>query len=143
MARDHWQILKHGRAGEAPEEGGSRTFDLGAVPPRVVELATRAASLIGSGLYGVDLKETERGVFVVEVNDNPSIDCGRVEDAVLKDDLYRAVLAELVTRLEKRMQPGRSRAGGNRPPLDDRQGTHTSMENFAPDRQTSRHRIAL
>ncbi len=141
MARDHWQILKHGRAGEAPEEGGSRTFDLGAVPPRVVELATRAASLIGSGLYGVDLKETERGVFVVEVNDNPNIDAG-VEDAVLKDDLYRAVLAELVTRLEKRMQPGRSRAGGNPPPLDDRQGTPTSMENFAPDRQTSRRRIA-
>ncbi len=77
---------------------------------KVVEIATRAASLIGSGLYGVDLKQNERGVFVVEVNDNPNIDAG-VEDAVLKDELYRAVIGSLVRRLEKRMQPGRGRNG--------------------------------
>lgn len=74
-------------------------------PPAVVEVATQAASLIGSGLYGVDVKETENGAFVVEINDNPNIDAG-LEDAVLKDDLYRAILGELVERLEKRMQTG-------------------------------------
>src|SRR3546814_1892046 len=52
----------------------------------VVELALKAASLIGNGLYGVDLKQTPKGVVVIEVNDYPSINQGE-EDAVLKDDL--------------------------------------------------------
>ena len=110
MARDHWQIVKHGMAGEDPEEGGARTFALTEVPSAVIDAATRAASLIGSGLYGVDLKQNERGVFVVEINDNPNIDAG-VEDAVLREDLYRTILASLVRRLEKRMHPGRTRNG--------------------------------
>jgi len=36
---------------------------------------------------------------VIEVNDNPNIDCG-VEDLVLKDDLYALVLEEFIRRLE-------------------------------------------
>jgi hypothetical protein len=43
-------------------------------------------------------------VFVIEVNDNPNIDAG-VEDAVLKDDLYRLVMQNLIRRIEHRMQP--------------------------------------
>ena len=38
---------------------------------------------------------------MIEVNDNPNIDAG-VEDAVLKDELYRRVLGELVRRIEAR-----------------------------------------
>jgi hypothetical protein len=72
----------------------------------VVEAAVKAARLIGDGLYGVDLKETERGPLVIEINDNPSIDLG-VEDAVLKDELYRIILAEFIRRLEARLEPGR------------------------------------
>ncbi|MBK8175674.1 MAG: RimK family protein [Rhodospirillales bacterium] len=109
MARDHWQIVKHGTAGEEPEAGSCRTLAIDAAPPKVIDIATRAASLIGPGLYGVDLKQTERGVFVVEINDNPNIDTG-IEDAVLRDDLYRAVMGELVRRLEQRMRPGKYRA---------------------------------
>lgn len=75
----------------------------------MIDIATRAAGLIGDGLYGVDLKETANGVFVIEINDNPSIDAG-VEDAVLKDGLYRAILASLVQRVEKRMKPWRKGA---------------------------------
>jgi hypothetical protein len=109
MARDHWQIVKHGGP-NGPEEGGAKTWALDAAPPRVVAVATKAASLIGSGLYGVDLKENDQGVFVVEVNDNPNIDAG-VEDAMLKEDLYRAVMGELIKRLERRMQPPKPRNG--------------------------------
>src|SRR5512132_738889 len=141
MDRDDWQIVQHGSAGEAPEEGGARTLAVDAAPPKVVEIATRAASLIGSGLYGVDLKETDRGVFVVEVNDNPNIDAG-VEDAVLKDDLYRAVLAELVRRLEKRMQPGRSRNGGGLPTLGDPRPSSASAAAFSFELRATRRRIA-
>ena len=55
----------------------------------------------GDGLYGGDLKQSDKGIYVIEVNDNPSIQSG-VEDEVLKDDLYLAILREFVTRLERK-----------------------------------------
>ena len=116
MARNHWQIVKHEGNG-GPIEGKSRAIAIEAAPPPVVAVATRAASLIGHGLYGVDVKETAAGAFVIEVNDNPNIDLG-VEDAVLKDDLYRAVLGELVGRVEKRMPRAVKENGTTAPPPD-------------------------
>ncbi len=103
MARKHWQIVKHGGE-KGPQAGAVKTWAVDAAPAKVIEIATRAASLIGRGLYGVDLKETADGVCVIEVNDNPNIDSG-VEDAVLKDDLYRLVMQDLVRRIEDRTQP--------------------------------------
>ncbi len=67
----------------------------------MTELGQRAAALIGDGLYGVDIKQTNGALMVIEVNDNPNLDIG-VEDAVLKDELYRRVLADLVRRIEAR-----------------------------------------
>ncbi len=50
---------------------------LGNVPERVLKTAEAAAREIGTGLYGVDLKELEDGtVVVIEVNDNPNMDWG-------------------------------------------------------------------
>ena len=100
MADGHWQILKHGADGKV-SEGLFRTLAVDEAPARVVAIATRAANLIGDGLYGVDLKETPDGVYVVEVNDNPNIDAG-IEDAVLGDQLYRIVIEEFVRRLDRR-----------------------------------------
>jgi glutathione synthase/RimK-type ligase-like ATP-grasp enzyme len=67
----------------------------------VVQLAVRVANLIGDGFYGVDIKETSDGLYVIEVNDNPSIDTG-YEDRVLKDELYRRIIQEFIRRLEGR-----------------------------------------
>jgi glutathione synthase/RimK-type ligase-like ATP-grasp enzyme len=114
MARNHWQILKHA-AHRDPIEGKSRTFAIADVPPTVVEVAVRAAALIGRGLYGVDVKETGAGAFVIEVNDNPTIDVG-VEDLVLKDELYRRILGALVARVERRMLPAAGKPGARRTP---------------------------
>jgi glutathione synthase/RimK-type ligase-like ATP-grasp enzyme len=100
MPKNHWQILKHEPDGRV-QEGAFKTFAVEDAPREVVELGCKAAGLIGDGLYGVDLKQTEHGFVVIEVNDNPSIEIG-VEDAVLKDELYRRVLAELVRRIEGR-----------------------------------------
>src|SRR5690606_41965935 len=75
MAKKHWQIVKHQADGSALE-GGFRTMSLGEAPPAVIDIGLRAASLIGDGLYGVDIKETQDGFFVVEVNDNPNIEHG-------------------------------------------------------------------
>ena len=98
MSNKHWQIYKHDEAGI--EEGGFRTFSIEDAPENIVRIARRAANLIGDGLYGVDLKETNHGVYIIEINDNPNIDAG-IEDAYLKNDLYRIILEEMIRRLEK------------------------------------------
>ncbi|MEN2980556.1 RimK family protein [Tistrella bauzanensis] len=100
MSRDHWQIVKHSGDGRI-DQGGFRTMAVEAAPAEVIDAAVRAAAPIGDGLYGVDLKQNADGVFVIEVNDNPNIDAG-VEDAVLKDDLYRIILKDFVRRIEAR-----------------------------------------
>lgn len=101
MARGHWQIVKHGEGGKTTE-GGFTTLPVEDAPPEVVDVAVRAASLIGKGLYGVDLKETENGVVIIEINDNPSIDHD-VEGAILKDELWRRIISWFSSRLERRM----------------------------------------
>ncbi|HXH04078.1 MAG TPA: RimK family protein [Candidatus Competibacteraceae bacterium] len=100
MSRHHWQVVKH-EAGGGREEGGFRTMRVEDAPEAVVKTALKAANLIGNGFYGVDLKESAKGVVVIEVNDNPSIDAG-VEDAVLKDELYKTIVEDFVWRLERK-----------------------------------------
>lgn len=104
MSKNHWQIVKHEADGRY-EEGRYKTYAVEQAPSEVIALALRAAGLIGDGLYGVDIKQTASGPVVIEINDNPNIDTG-VEDAVLKDELYRRVLADLVRRIELRRGQG-------------------------------------
>jgi glutathione synthase/RimK-type ligase-like ATP-grasp enzyme len=61
----------------------------------------KAANLVGNGLYGVDVKQSGKDFYVIEVNDNPNIDSG-VEDAVLKQDLYYRIMSVLLRRIEQR-----------------------------------------
>ena len=98
MARGHWQIIKHGP--EGAREGASRTFAIPEVPPRVIEVALKAARAIGRGLYGVDLKESEGAVAVIEVNDNPNLEHG-VEDLVAKDELWSRLLQWFIKRIDE------------------------------------------
>ena len=100
MARGHWQIAKHSESGTS--YGGTETLAVEQAPPLVIETAVKAARLIGDGLYGIDLKENERGVFVIEINDNPNLDAD-YEGAVLKDELWRRLIGWFAARLEMRM----------------------------------------
>ncbi len=102
MARGHWQIQK---AVDDKQRlyGRTETLAVEDAPRAVVDLAVRAASLIGDGLYGVDIKEVGDRLLVMEVNDNPSIEAG-TEDAILKDDLYLAIMQSFYDRLERRGQ---------------------------------------
>jgi glutathione synthase/RimK-type ligase-like ATP-grasp enzyme len=70
-------------------------------PPKAVRVALKAANHIGNGLYGVDVKQSGDKFYVIEVNDNPNIDAG-IEDAVLKDELYRRIMAVFLQRIEQR-----------------------------------------
>lgn len=100
MAKDHWQIYNHSSKSKKCFSGDHATIPVEKVPQRVLDVALSASRKIGNGLYGVDLKETEDGrIVIIEVNDNPSLDEG-VEDLVLGDELYTAILKELVRKIE-------------------------------------------
>src|SRR5690606_33875537 len=99
MAKKHWQVVNHDRNGK-PDEGGFRTFTLKETPKDVIDIAVRAARCIGDGLYGVDLKETAEGVYVIEVNDNPNLDHG-CEDSGEKDEVWMKLTQWFVERLER------------------------------------------
>ncbi|MFO8172684.1 MAG: RimK family protein [Longimicrobiales bacterium] len=100
MARGHWQIIR-GDGGTDTRYGGVEAVPLGEVPPEVKETAIRATQPIGRGLYGVDLKERDGRIHVVEVNDNPNVDAG-YEDRVEGKEIYRRVMATFLRRLEAR-----------------------------------------
>lgn len=110
MVRGHWQIFRHGQNGS--EEGATEPVPLDRVPPEVVAAALAAAALIGTGLYGVDLKESVQGPVVIEVNDNPNIDVG-LEDACLGDALYERLLGHFLDRIEAGEARAPARASGS------------------------------
>lgn len=105
MVRGHWQI-------QVAEDTTKRrygrvdTLGLEETPPDAVSLAVRAANQIGRGFYGVDIKELDGRFVVMEINDNPSVEAG-CEDAVLKDDLYLAVMRTFYRRIEERGREAR------------------------------------
>jgi len=100
MSPKHWQIVRHDSSGGATE-GGFDSVPIEAVPAPVMQAARAAAGLIGNGFYGVDVKERDGKVYVIEVNDNPNVDTG-VEDGILGIELYRRILQELARRIEQR-----------------------------------------
>lgn len=99
MAKKHWQIVNHERQGK-PDQGGVKAFTLKSAPAAVIDTAVRAARCIGDGLYGVDLKETDDGVFLIEVNDNPNLDHG-YEDLGEKDEVWVKLTQWFLDRLER------------------------------------------
>jgi glutathione synthase/RimK-type ligase-like ATP-grasp enzyme len=100
MARGHWQII-HTSSGGRRRYGKVEGLPLESTPRGAIEVAVHAATLIGDGLYGADVKEVGGRFLVMEVNDNPTIEAG-YEDAVLKDDLYLAVMRHFRERLDLR-----------------------------------------
>ena len=98
MAKGHWQIYDWKSKDKDPS-GEAETIPLTEVPKKVLNTATKAASLMGDGLYGVDLKEINGKVYVIEVNDNPNIDSG-IEDKILGKELYEKIMNSFLTRIE-------------------------------------------
>lgn len=101
MAGKHWQIIKRDEKSGQKSEGRFDTIPVEQAPTQVVKIAVKAASLYGDGLFGVDLKQDGKDVWVIEVNDNPSID-GGIEDQILKDELYLRIVRHMMGRVEQR-----------------------------------------
>jgi len=100
MASGHWQIIKSDGDGSR-KFGRFETIPVEIAPRHVVRAALKAANLVGNGLYGVDIKQTNGHCYVIEVNDNPNIDSG-VEDKILKGELYRRIMDMFLRRLERK-----------------------------------------
>jgi glutathione synthase/RimK-type ligase-like ATP-grasp enzyme len=99
MAKNHWQIYYHYASGRS-RCGLVDTIPIYQVPRKILDAALKAASFIGKGLYGVDLKMVDNDrAIVIEINDNPSIDHG-LEDAVMGDELYYRILNHFGRSLE-------------------------------------------
>ncbi len=99
MARNHWQIYNHGS--KRFFSGGFDCLPTFEVPKTVLDAALRASKVVGDGLYGVDIKMRDNRAYVLEVNDNPSLDY-KIEDAYLGQELYMQIMAEFLRRLENR-----------------------------------------
>ena len=100
MPDDHWQNIRPDVDGDG-RYGKSEAIPVELAPLTASRSATlKAANLIGDGLYGVDVKESNKKFFVIEVNDNPNIDAG-VEDAVLRDGLYNRIMEIFLDRIER------------------------------------------
>lgn len=99
MAKNHWQIYNH--SSKRNFSGGFDCFPTYEIPKKVLEAALKASKAIGNGLYGVDIKYRDEQAYVIEVNDNPSID-HKVEDSFIGDELYMQIMAEFLRRLELR-----------------------------------------
>ena len=109
MAPGHWKTNKVD--GEEFIEGESVTMTVGEAPLQVVDLALRAANLVGRSLYGVDLKQVADRIYLIEVNCNPNIDAG-VEDEAMGEALYREVLGVFARRIAER-RGGAAQPSGN------------------------------
>lgn len=106
MARRHWQIVNwENHSGD--RYGRYETMMPEMVPPQIIKTALRAAATIGDGLYGVDIKQSGQNHYVIEINDNPSIDCG-VEDKKLRSRLYEIIMRSLYRRVQEAKERART-----------------------------------
>jgi glutathione synthase/RimK-type ligase-like ATP-grasp enzyme len=63
------------------------------VPRHILDAAVASARAIGDGFYGVDIKDRDGIPFVIEVNDNPSLEGGEDEHS---PGLYRKIIGHLL-----------------------------------------------
>jgi len=97
MASQHWQIVNW-TSDKQGQDGDVESVAVDQAPSGLIKTALRATSLIGKSLYGVDMKEVEGKFYVIEINDNPNIDAG-VEDKILKDKLYSAIMDVFLNKI--------------------------------------------
>ena len=99
MAEGHWQIID--REGGKTKEGSVDCLPLSEVPSEVLKLAQKACKEIGNSLYGVDIKEKDGQFYIIEINDNPSIEKS-YEDGIIGYQLYSKIMSVFLQRLESR-----------------------------------------
>lgn len=100
MAENHWQIYNW-QAKKEDREGITETVPLQEVPEAIIKTALKCTRLIGDGLYGVDIKSQNDKHYIIEVNDNPNVDCG-IEDVLLGETLYEQIMNVFLQRIRRK-----------------------------------------
>ncbi len=100
MAKNHWQVINWAKKGK-DMNGIGETIPTDQAPREIIRAALKSTQLIGNGLYGVDIKEYNNKCYVIEINDNPSLDSG-VEDQILKQELYLRIMNFFLQQVKKR-----------------------------------------
>jgi glutathione synthase/RimK-type ligase-like ATP-grasp enzyme len=100
MAPGHWQVVERGGGGRQ-RWGRVENVPIDKVPQAVLDLAVKSSAQVGTGFYGVDIKQAGERALVIEVNDNPSVETG-YEDALIGEELYLSVMRYFRRRLEAR-----------------------------------------
>lgn len=93
IPKKRWKIMSYTDNGRAIY-GQVKGVPIAEVNPQLLRVAADAAAAIGTGLYGVDLKETDDGYVVIEVNDNPTIN--EDEEDQESPELYERLIKYLV-----------------------------------------------
>lgn len=93
IPKRRWKILTYTPDGKRVY-GPVKGFAIDKADPALIDCALKATKAIGSGLYGVDLKQTDNGYVVIEVNDNPTINAG--EEDQVNGDLYERLIRYLL-----------------------------------------------
>lgn len=95
IPKRNWKILTYTPDGKTVY-GPIKPIRITEAPPNLLKIAVEAANAIGSGLYGVDLKQVGDRFIVIEVNDNPTINAGEEDRA--NGDLYDRLLEYLLPK---------------------------------------------
>lgn len=102
MAKGHWQLYNWAANQNTQDVlGDCVTCPIEQVPENVIKTALKATRVIGDGLYGVDIKSHNNKNYVIEVNDNPSIDTGW-EDQILGEALYHNIMSVFLQRIRRK-----------------------------------------
>jgi len=72
IPKKRWKIMTYVENGRMIY-GSVIGVELEKTQPKLIETAVRAAAAVGTGLYGVDIKQNGDQYVVIEVNDNPTI----------------------------------------------------------------------
>ena len=70
MVSGHWQIIKHESDGQW-DEGNTEAVAIQDTPKDILKIAIKATKLIGSGLYGVDMKFYQNKPYIIEICSAP------------------------------------------------------------------------
>lgn len=90
FVQDKWKLMERGGTGEWANVIGVPKHEAN---PRLLEVALQAANATGQSLYGIDIKEVANEYYVIEVNDNPSIEAEAEDQA--NPEIYQEIIRYL------------------------------------------------
>jgi glutathione synthase/RimK-type ligase-like ATP-grasp enzyme len=90
FVQDKWKLMERGNDGDG---AAVIAIPRDEVNPELAETALSAANAIGQSLYGIDIKEIDGEFYVIEVNDNPTIESGGEDQA--NPEIYHEIIRYL------------------------------------------------